>query len=116
MPIALYVDVHVPMALTEALRRSGLDVLTSQEDGTAAHEDDILLSRSVQLGRVLFTPDHDFLQIATEWQQQPRHFPGILFARQRGVSLGDLASDLELVLTCCEPEELRDRVTYLPLR
>ena len=116
MPSAPYVDVHVPMAVTEALQRRGLDVLTSQDDGTATVDDERLLARAAGLGRVLFSQDQDFLRIAAQWQHQGRPFPGVLFAPQRGVSLGGLADDLVLLLTCCDPEELRDRVTYLPLR
>ena len=116
MSLALYMDVHVPMAVTEALRRRGLDILTSQNDGTATQGDEILLARATELGRDQFSQDQDFLRIAAEWQRQGRPFQGVLFAPQQGVSLGGLADDLELLLTCCEPEELRDRITYLPLR
>ena len=116
MPLALYMDVHVPMAVTEALRRKELDILTSQDDGTASQDDEVLLAREAELGRVLFSQDQDFLQIAAECQLPGRPFVGVLFAAQQGVSLGRLADDLELILTCCEPEELRDWVTYLPLR
>src|SRR3954452_16330047 len=115
MPSALYVDVHVPTAVTEALRRRGPDVLTSQDDGTATVDDERLLARASELGRVPFSQDQDFLRIAARWQQQGRPFLGVLFAPQRGVRLGGLSDDLELLLTCCDPEELRDRVTYLPL-
>ena len=31
-------DVHVPIAITRALRHKGHDVLTAQEDGTDVHE------------------------------------------------------------------------------
>jgi predicted nuclease of predicted toxin-antitoxin system len=116
VPLALYIDVHVPMAVTESLRRKGLDILTSQDDGTATQDDEVLLARANELGRVLFSQDQDFLRITAEWQRTGRPFVGVLFAAQQGVSLGRLADDLELLLTCCEPEELRDRVTYLPLR
>jgi hypothetical protein len=117
MPSNLYMDVHLPIAVTEALRRRGLDILTSQDDGTTTHDDEPLLARATELGgRLLFSQDRDFLRIAAEWQRQGRPFPGILFAPQQGVSLGRLADDLELVLTCCAPEELHSRVTYLPLR
>jgi hypothetical protein len=111
----LYVDVHAPMVVTEALRRRGIDVLTSQDDGTARVDDESLLARASELGRVLFSQDKDFLRIAAQWQQQGRPFPGVRFAAQQRVSLGGLADDLELLLTCCDPDELRDRVTYLPL-
>jgi predicted nuclease of predicted toxin-antitoxin system len=116
LTLALYMDVHVPMAVTETLRRKRLDVLTSQDDETAAQDDEVLLARATELGRVLFSQDQDFLRIAAEWQRAGRPFVGILFAAQQGVSLGRLADDLELLLTCCEPEELQDRLLYLPLR
>lgn len=116
MPNHLYMDVHIPVAITEALRRKGLDVPTSQEDGTSTLEDELLLARANELGRLLFSQDQDFLQIAAGWQQRGRSFTGILFSAQQGVSIGILANDLDLVLNCCEPAELRDHVTYLPLR
>jgi len=111
----VYMDVHIPMVITQTLRRRGLDVLTSQEDKRTTADDDSLLARATELGRILFSQDQDFLRIAAEWRSRGRSFPGIVFAAQRGVSLGGLARDLELLLTCCEAEELRDRVTYLPL-
>ncbi len=116
MALALYMDVHVPIVITESLRRRGLDVLTSQDDGTAVQDDELLLARASEVGRVLFTQDQDFLRIAADWQREGRSFFGVVFAAQQGVSLGRLAEDLELVLACCGPEELRDRVIYLPLQ
>lgn len=37
-------DVNVPAAITSGLRRYGIDVLTSQEDGTREWDDDALLA------------------------------------------------------------------------
>jgi hypothetical protein len=34
MPVSLYMDVHVPQAIADQLRRRGVDVLTTHEDGT----------------------------------------------------------------------------------
>lgn len=116
MPLQLYMDVHVPIVVTEALRLRGHDVLTAQADGASRSDDDELLARAKHLGRVLFSQDQDFLRIATEWQQEGKSFPGIIYAAQRGASLGGLADDLDLLLSCAFPEELRDRVVYLPLR
>jgi hypothetical protein len=42
-------DVHVPAAITHELRRRGIDVLTSQEDGTRESTDELLLLRAAQL-------------------------------------------------------------------
>jgi predicted nuclease of predicted toxin-antitoxin system len=58
--ISLYADVHIPQAITEQLRRRGVDVLTAIEDGTTELPDDKLLERATFLGRVLFTHDIRF--------------------------------------------------------
>lgn len=55
MSVPLYMDVHVPQAITEQLRRRGVDVLTAIEDGAATLTDEALLERAGVLGRVLFT-------------------------------------------------------------
>ena len=78
MPMAIYMDVHIPIAITEGLRRRKIDVLTSQEDGTAEMDDEPLLTRASELGRLLFTQDEDFLRIAPHWQQAGQPFVGII--------------------------------------
>ena len=55
MPLSVYMDVHVPLAITDGLRRRNNDVLTSQEDGTSEMDDEPLLARATELGRLLFT-------------------------------------------------------------
>jgi len=55
-------DVHVPYAVTIALRLRGVDVLTAQEDGSQKLEDAALLDRATTLGRILFTRDDDLLR------------------------------------------------------
>jgi predicted nuclease of predicted toxin-antitoxin system len=73
----LYMDVHVPSAITEGLRRRGIDVLTSQEDGTRAADDAELLTRASAANRLLFTQDEDFLKIAPKWHSEGKLFAGI---------------------------------------
>ena len=59
MALALYMDVHVPSAVTEGLRRRGVDVLTSQEDGTREAKDEALLLRATaRLKTLLITSPH----------------------------------------------------------
>ena len=110
-----YMDVHIPAAITEGLRRRHIDVVTSQEDGTREASDQQLLKRATELGRVLFSQDQDLLQIAHQWQEESRSFAGLVFSPQN-VSIGRLVSDLELVAHCCTQEEVSDCVLYLPLQ
>jgi hypothetical protein len=67
MAIALYMDVHVPQAITEQLRRRGIDVLTGFEDRTTELPDDQLLVRVTELKRILFTQDIRFWVLVETW-------------------------------------------------
>ena len=116
MPLAYYMDVHVPAATTEGVKRRGIDVLTSQEDGTRRASDEELLRRATTLDRILFSQDEDLLGIATEWQRTDRSFSGLIFSHQQGATIGQCVDDLELLAQCCSPDELVRRVVYLPLR
>jgi Domain of unknown function (DUF5615) len=82
--ISLYADVHIPQAITEQLRRRGVDVLTAIEDGTTELPDDKLLERATFLGRVLFTHDIRFKAMAQDWQRQDKQFAGLIFGHQLG--------------------------------
>jgi hypothetical protein len=108
-------DVHVPAAITEGLRRRQIDVVTSQEDGTHEESDDHLLRRATELGRVLLSQDQDLLKIAHQWQEQMSSFAGLIFSAQH-VSVGRLLSDLELVAQCCTEEEVANNVLFLPMQ
>jgi predicted nuclease of predicted toxin-antitoxin system len=114
--VALYMDVHVPGAITIGLRLRGVDVLTAQEDGTRRLPDQELLDRATALGRVLFTRDEDLLREAAERQQGGTTFAGVIYAHQLRVTIGQRIRDLELIARVGEPEEFAHRVEYLPLR
>ena len=109
-------DVHVPSAITAGLRRRGIDVITSQDDGSSESDDDVLLARATELDRLFFTQDEDFLKLAPQWQESGRRFSGVIFARQMATSLGLLIDELELLMLCATEEELNNRVIHLPLR
>jgi predicted nuclease of predicted toxin-antitoxin system len=109
-------DAHVPAAISSGLRQRGIDVLTSQEDGSNRLPDDVLFQRAISLGRVLFSQDDDMLTLAARYQQQGTQFTGVVYAHQLSAGIGTLVKDLELVLTCCNATELANRVTYLPLK
>ncbi len=75
MSLALYMDVHVPAAITRGLHRRGVDVLTAQADGTTRLEDPDLLDRAMTLGRILFTRDEGLLAVAAERLRSVRASP-----------------------------------------
>jgi len=75
--LTLFMDHHVPFAITAGLRKRGVDVRTAEEDGSATLEDDPLLARATSLGRILFSQDEDLLVIAHQWLQSGREFAGL---------------------------------------
>lgn len=115
MSVALYMDVHVRRAVTNGLRMRGVDVITAQEDGTALWPDDRLLDRAGELGRVLFSQDDDLLAEAELRQRGGRAFSGVIYAHQLAITIGQCVRDLELIAKTAEPEDLANRVEFLPL-
>jgi predicted nuclease of predicted toxin-antitoxin system len=94
--IGLYMDVHVPSAITEGLRLRGVEVLTSQADGTRHLSDTALLDRATALERVLFTRDDDLLREAAQRQEHGLAFAGVIYAHQLKVTIGQCIRDLVL--------------------
>ncbi|MFL5243020.1 MAG: DUF5615 family PIN-like protein [Gemmataceae bacterium] len=90
-------DVHVPRAITDQLRRRGVDVLTANEEAKTRWSDEDLLEYAWKVNRVIFTHDVGFKTMAEEWQRQGRPFAGLLFGKQMHVSIGQYVRDLELI-------------------
>jgi Domain of unknown function (DUF5615) len=115
MAIALYMDVHIPQAITTQLRRRNIDILTAQEDDTIELPDDQLLERSTALGRILFTQDIRFRALAENWQREGKPFAGLIFGHQLGGTIGQFVQDLELIAQASEPEDWQNMVEDIPL-
>ena len=115
MTLKLYMDHHVPRAITSALRARHIDVLTAYEDHASTIADPLLLDRATALDRVLFTRDDDLLAEATKRQQNGQYFKGVLYAHQRRVSIGQCIQDLELIATVGTDEDVQGKTTFLPL-
>ena len=115
MTLALYLDHQVPRAITNGLRRQGIDVLTAFEDEAARLLDPELLDRATMLGRPLFSQDEDLLAEAARRQEAGIPFAGVIYAHQLRVPIGICVRDLALIATVGEPDDVRDRDIYLPL-
>jgi hypothetical protein len=116
LSLRLYMDVHVPAAVTAALQQKGVDVLRAQDDGAATLDDGPLLERSTSLGRVMFSQDRDMLAEASLRQRQGLAFAGVIYGHQLEVTVGQCIRDLEIIAKAGEQEDLAGRVEFLPLR
>ena len=95
MPLALYMDHHVPQAITYGLRLRDIEVLTAYEDD--AYEDDDLLAEGTRR------------QIANI------PFCGIIYAHQLRVPIGRCVRDLEVLAKAGEIDDLKNMIIFLPL-
>lgn len=115
MPVALYLDEHVPLPITRGLRRRGVDVLRAQDDGHSQTDDDVILNRAAALGRVVFTLDEDFLVIAQARQTNGVSFAGVVYAHQERTSYAECITELETIAVASDPGDRVDAVQYIPI-
>ena len=106
-------DVHVPLSVTRGLRRRGVDVLTSQEDGSTRWSDPQLLQRARTLGRILFSQDDDLVVEAVRCQRSGEPFATLVFARQLDVSVGRCISELETLANGALAEDSQGQIIFL---
>jgi rRNA-processing protein FCF1 len=115
MTLTLYMDHHIPKAITVGLRLRDVDVLTAREDGTDQLTDDLLLKRAHELNRALFTQDDDLLDEAAKCQREGVSFSGVIYGHQLRVTIGICVQDLEIIAKNGEPKDLENQVIFLPL-
>lgn len=115
MTLALYIDENVRRGITNGLKLRGIDVLTVQEDNRSGAPDPAILERAIELNRVIFTQDDDFLVIANYCQKEGVNFSGVIYAHQQYVTIGECIRDLEIIAKASELEDLINQVQFLPL-
>lgn len=115
MSLSLYMDVHVPLAVTQQLRIRGVDVLTAQDDGADRIPDPELLNRATELDRALVTQDDDLIVEAHRRQQTSERFAEVIFGHQLVVTIGKMTNDLELIAKAGDMSDMENKVEFLPL-
>ena len=113
--IPLYMDGHIPRAITIGLRLRGVDLITAQEDNSSGKSDAELLDSAGRLGRTLFTYDDDLLVEATKRQRDGKEFHGVIYAHHLKLSIGRCIGDLEVLSKHGSIDEVRNQVIFLPL-
>ncbi len=78
----LLTDENTAKGIAEALIGHGWDVARGVRTVAQGTSDDLLLSKAVELNRVLLTRDVDLEVIARRRLREWRRFPGIIFWRQ----------------------------------
>ncbi len=106
--IRFYMDEHVPRAVTQGLRRRGVNVLTVQEANLSGAEDEQHLDLALRDGRGIFTQDADFLRLHAAGQPHR----GIVYASQQ-TSIGAILQGVMLIHDLLSPEDMAGHVEFL---
>ena len=64
---------------------------------------------------MLFSQDRDLLRIANEQLDAGRDFNGLVYAHQLSITIGQAIHDLELLAQVLDPQDIRNRIEFLPL-
>ncbi len=114
--LAFYMDHQVRGQITRGLRGRGIDVITAHEDNRPDVDDEALLDRAGELGRVFVSQDQDALRIARLRQKSNQEFSGVAFVEQEQINIGKAIEYLELMAHLMTIDEMRNHVEYVPCR
>ena len=56
-----------------------------------------------------------FLAITNQWLKTGRGFSGLVYVHQLRLTIGQAIQDLTLIAQVLDPEDMRNRIQYLPL-
>jgi hypothetical protein len=115
LTVAFYLDENVQRAITAGLRLRGVEALTVQEDGRAGAPDSAVLDRATELARPVFSHDVDLLSEGQRRLREGISFPGVVYAHQTRTTIGECVRDLELIAKTASPEDLVNRILFLPI-
>lgn len=115
MSVPLYFDHNMPRAVVRGLHVREVDVLTAMADGADRAEDEPMIERATSLGRLLVSQDRDFTVITSRWLRSGRSFAGYARVPQKGMSIGAIIEQLEMLAKASEPHQVKSQVFYLPL-
>ena len=115
MAVGIYMDVHIPSAISVGLLIRGVKVLTAQEDGFQTLPDRDLLTRATSLGMLFCTHDDDLLKEVSRRIVSGETFSGVVFSHQLYSPIGRCVEDLEIIAKTLDPSDLVGRVEFIPL-
>jgi predicted nuclease of predicted toxin-antitoxin system len=106
--IKLFLDEHVSQAVSEGLRRRGVDVLTTQQAGMCSVPDEELLAAALSLQRVIFSQDSDFLKLHANGVPHA----GLIFAH-RQQAIAQIIRGLMLTVQILNSEDMVGHLEFI---
>jgi predicted nuclease of predicted toxin-antitoxin system len=107
--IQFHLDENVSNAIADGLRRRGIDVTTTPEQGLISVSDEEQLEFALTHNRVIFTQDTDFLRL----HQANFQHAGIIYCSQGSRSIGEIIRSLIMIWELLDLDEMSGRVEFI---
>jgi hypothetical protein len=110
--LRFFTDEDIYGAVAPALRRAGIDAISTPEAGRRGLADESQFEWVAAEGRVLVTFNvAHFAELHANWLRQGRHHAGIVVSSQRPI--GDTVRRLLHLAGTLDSESMHDRVEFL---
>ena len=107
-----FTDEDIYGTVAPALRKSGVDAISTPESGRRGETDESQLQWAADQQRVLVTFNvAHFAALHGRWMSQRQHHAGIIISQQRPI--GDLLRRLQHLHSRLDQESLRNRLEFL---
>jgi hypothetical protein len=104
-----HLDESVDISVASGLRRRGVDVSMTLEEGLLGVSDEVQLDFTLSQGRVLVTHDSDFLRL----HQGGAAHAGIAFWGHQQRSVGEIIRRLVQLSQSYRRDDMQNKVVYL---
>ena len=109
MPLAVVCDEHTPYEIRNGLIARGIDAVSVQEIGLRSADDKLILATALELGRVVYTSDDDYLRLDASGVPHA----GILFHHALKYSIGEAVETVALACKVMDMDEMMSNLEYL---
>ena len=109
MKIRFHLDENVSNTVADGLRRRGIDVSTTPEQGLISASDEEQLAFAYSQQRVIFTQDRDFLVLHSAGNEHA----GIAYCIKGSRSIGEIIRGLILIWEVLNADEIKGKLEFL---
>lgn len=111
--VKIYTNESVSIAITEGLKRRGIEAWSAKDTGNLAMTDEEQLSYATQIKAAIFTHDDDFLKLAIKWSDEGREHWGVIYTHQQYRSVGECIKRLRLLADILSAEDMKNHIEFL---
>jgi predicted nuclease of predicted toxin-antitoxin system len=113
MPVEIYTDESVPVAIAAGLKRRGVKATSARDAGNLGLSDEEQLAYAIANRFLLFTHDDDFILLDAKLREAYKDHWGIVYVHQDKLSIGECIRRLKELADLFEQDDLKNYIEFL---